>query len=60
MPSKKKTDYRALLARRQSAIARKEIGYEKRKPSEEELRLAEEAVRAGRVTKCPPARHRPR
>jgi len=56
----RKTDYRAILARRQTALARKELVHEKRRPSSEELRLVEEAVRAGGVTRCPPRQRRRR
>jgi hypothetical protein len=58
--TRRRTDFRGLQARRDAALSRPELRQDRRKPSEETMRLVEAAVKAGRVTRCPPAGRRQR
>ncbi len=53
---RKKTDFRHLRSKREAALARPEIRHQREKPSAETRRMIDEAIAAGRVTRCPPAK----
>lgn len=52
---RRKTDPRHLRAKREAALARPELLHRRDRPSAETRRLIDEAIAAGRVTRCPPS-----
>lgn len=59
MTKRRTNDLRALRARREAALKRPELTVPSHRPGADERRLIEEAVAAGRVTICAPAKRRP-